>query len=230
LKKLLGFIYRLLFVLFIIIFTIAIFAFIEWLQSKLFIPNDYIMWVVKPPLSRLVFIYEIYLFFAYYIIFRKDFRKTFFSFLKRNRSKFFIIFPIVNFVLLYVILTNVTVITSTRITDFTITTPKGINYQYHDITNITTGVYGEKQLFGHSKGDFYYIVAFKDGKKIDWANDVGAVKNNIDERFILNKLDKKLVNMGIPKKSSMANFKYTTKSLDKIYTDKIKSILERKSP
>jgi len=136
----------------------------------------------------------------------------------------------VNIVLLYVILTNVTVITKTNINDYTINTPQGRKYQYNDITNITTGVFGEKQFFGHSKGDFYYIVEFKDGKKIDWANDVGAVKNDIDERFILNQLDKKLVNMGIPKKSSMANFKYTTKSLDKIYTDKIKSILERKSP
>jgi hypothetical protein len=228
LKKPLGFIYRLLFFLFIIVFTITIFAFIEWVQSKLFIPNDYIMWVVKPPLSRLVFIYEIYLFFAYYIIFSKDFRETFFSFLKRNRTYLFIIFSIVNIVLLYVILTNVTVITQNDITDYTINTPQGKIYQYKDITNITTGIYGEKQLFGNSRGDFYYIVGFKDGRKIDWANDVGAVKNNIDERFILDTLDKKLVNMGIPKKTSMANFKYSTKILDKIYTDKIKIILKRK--
>jgi hypothetical protein len=44
--------------------------------------------------------------------------------------------------------------------------------------------------------------------------------------FILAKLDRQWVNMGIPKKASMANFKYTSDSLAKIYADKIRSILE----
>jgi hypothetical protein len=229
-KRLLRFIYVLLSFIIIFIVTIAIFAFIQWLQAKLFVPKNYIMWVVKPPVSRFVFIYEIYLFFGYFYFFKKDFKEAFLCFYKRNRNKFLLIFTIVNIVLLYAVLANVTVITNSKIIDYSFLTPQGKVYRYSDIVKINTGVYGKGQILGHSKGDFYYIVEFKDGKKVDWANNIGAAKNDIDERFVLDKLDKRLVNMGIPKKSSMANFKYTIKSLDKIYTDKIKSILKRKNP
>lgn len=51
-------------------------------------------------------------------------------------------------------------------------------------------------------------------------------KNDVDPRFIIEKLDKQFVHMGIPKKSSMKNFKLTTKQLDKIYTNRIRKILE----
>ncbi|MCM3758263.1 hypothetical protein M3197_12400 [Sporosarcina aquimarina] len=47
-----------------------------------------------------------------------------------------------------------------------------------------------------------------------------------DSRFILAKLDRQWVDMGIPKKSSMSNFKYTYDSLDGTYSNKIRSILE----
>lgn len=220
-KKLLGFIYSLLSILVIIVFSIAIFAFIQWLQAELFVPKNYLMWVVKPPASRLVFIYEIYLFFAYFYLFRKDFREAFLSFFKRNGNLFLVIFPIVNVVLIYAILANVTVLTKSRIFDYSFFTPNGTQYQYNDIVKVNTGLYGQRTFFGHSKGDFFYIIELKDGKKVDLAKEIGAVKHDIDERFMLDKIDKTLVKMGIPKKSSLANFKYATKSLDKIYTDKM---------
>lgn len=55
---------------------------------------------------------------------------------------------------------------------------------------------------------------------------MGGAKNDNDPRFIIEKLDSQYVNMGISKISRMDNFKYCTKYLDKIYTDKIRSILE----
>ncbi|XRG80158.1 hypothetical protein V5E38_07590 [Rossellomorea sp. GAMAL-10_SWC] len=88
-------------------------------------------------------------------------------------------------------------------------------------------MYGKKRniLFRHTKGEFFYIFELKNGTKID-LTEVGGVKNEIDERFIIEKIDIKLVHIGIPKESSMQNFKYCTEDLDKIYTDKIRNILK----
>ncbi|MDR7000738.1 hypothetical protein [Neobacillus niacini] len=55
---------------------------------------------------------------------------------------------------------------------------------------------------------------------------MGGSKNDVDPRFIIEKLDKQFVQMGIPKKSSMKYFKLTTKQLDKIYTNRIRNILD----
>ena len=76
----------------------------------------------------------------------------------------------------------------------------------------------------YSKGDFYYIIQLNDGTKIH-LTEMGGTKNDEDARFIIEKLDSQYVNMGISKVSSMDNFKYCTKNLDKIYTDKIRNIL-----
>jgi hypothetical protein len=86
-------------------------------------------------------------------------------------------------------------------------------------------VYGKKLYlpFTHSKGDFFYVIELNDGTRID-LTEMGGVKNDIDERFIIEKLDKQFVNMGIPKKASIVNFEYNT--LDKIYKDKIRNILQ----
>jgi len=132
--------------------------------------------------------------------------------------------------MLYTIITAVTVITNNKIINYSFLYPNGKEYSYSDISKINTGVYGKKRniLFRHTKGEFFYILEFKNGTKIDLTEvgGVGGVKNEVDERFIIEKLDIKLVNMGIPKESSMQNFKYCTEDLDKIYTDKIRNILK----
>ena len=56
--------------------------------------------------------------------------------------------------------------------------------------------------------------------------DVGGVKNDKHPYFVIEELDTQFVNMGIPKVTSMENFEYSTEHLDKVYTDKIRKILE----
>jgi hypothetical protein len=62
--------------------------------------------------------------------------------------------------------------------------------------------------------------------KLNGTGDVRGTKQDVDERFIIEKLDTQFVNIGIHKVSSMENFEYSKKNLAKIYTDKIRNILE----
>ncbi|WP_066064978.1 hypothetical protein [Neobacillus soli] len=221
-KALKSIIYWVLSLIAMVIFAVVIFILIQFMQEKLFVPGKYIMWVSKSPASRLVLIYL-----GFFLLVYRDFRKWISRLFKRHKKSFITIFGLLNIILLYTILTNITVLTQKTIIDHSFLSPNGKGYGYSDISKINAGVYGERQFFGHSKGDFFYIIELNDGSKIDLADvDFMGAKNEEDPRFILEKLDKKLVNMGIPKKASMDNFKYTTRNLDKIYTDKIRSILK----
>jgi len=216
----------------VIILSIAIFSFISFIQEKLFVPNNSLIWVIKPPASRFVFIYEFYLMFGLFLLLYKDLRKWFSGFYKKHRRKVFPIFGIVNIMLFYTIVTDVAVVTNNKIINHSFLIPQGKQYRYNNITKITAGIYGKKQFLGSSKGDFYYIIELNDGTKIDLGDGGSSYasfnEDNIeaDRRFILAKLDRQWVDMGIPKKASMSNFKYTSDSLAKIYSDKIRSILE----
>ncbi|MBU3133988.1 hypothetical protein KPL40_16280 [Clostridium gasigenes] len=219
--------------IFIIIFSIVFFILLSFVQSKLFLPEDYILWIFKFPISRLIFIYELYIIIALLYFVNKNYRELLFilinfskDFIKNYKTAIIFTFVIFNIILTYAILFNVTVITNNKIIDYTFLSPTGKEYEYNDIVKIDTGVYGKKLYlpFTHSKGDFYYIIELKDGTKID-LNEVGSTANDIDYRFILENLDKEYVNMDIPKVSSMDNFEYCTEHLDKIYTDKIRNIL-----
>jgi len=216
----------------VIILSIAIFSFISFIQEKLFVPNNSLIWVIKPPASRFVFIYEFYLMFGLFLLLYKDLRKWFSGFYKKHRRTVFPIFGIVNIILFYAIVTDVAVVTNNKIINHSFLIPQGKQYRYNNITKITAGIYGKKQFLGSSKGDFYYIIELNDGTKIDLGDGGSSYasfnEDNIeaDPRFILAKLDRQWVDMGIPKKASMSNFKYTSDSLAKIYSDKIRSILE----
>lgn len=214
-------------------FFILIMFLISVIQEKLFLPQEYLMWIFKYPYSRLVFIYLFYITFGFTYIFNIDsglFTKWIINVIKgfviRHRILFISTFVTLNIVLMYTIIFNVTVITNDKIINHTFLSPQGKEYRYEDIVKIDTGIYGKKLYlpFTHSKGDFYYIIQLNDGTKIDLA-ELGGTKTYDDFRFILEKLDRQYVNMGISKVSSMDNFEHCTPTLAKIYTDKIQNIL-----
>ena len=219
----------------IFILSLAFYMLIGAIQEKLFLPQEYIMWLFKYPFSMLPLIYEVYIIFGFLYIFNKNIREAILwvislkeSFIKRHKMFILISFIVTNIVLIYAIFYNVTVITNNKIINYTFLSPHGKEYGYNDILKIDAGVYGKKinsNRYPHySKGDFYYIIQLNDGTKIH-LTDVGGTKNDEDERFIIEKLDIQYVKMGIPKVSSMDNFEFCTESLDKIYTDKIRNIL-----
>lgn len=215
----------------ILILTLSVWVLITIIQGKLFLPQEYIIWTFKYPVSVLVFIYEFYIIFGFFYFFNKSFRKFIIIFSKRfiekHRRPLLASFIILNIILIYTILYNVTVISNNKIIEYTFLSPQGNQYSFNDIVKIDAGVYGKKTHFPYShytKGDFYYTMLLNDGTKIH-LTDVGGTKNDEDERFIIEKLDIEYVNMGIAKASSMDNFEFCTEDLAKIYTDKIRNIL-----
>lgn len=235
LKRLLSIILFILSIIAAVILTIGIFILIVKIQNKLFVPEDYLMWTFNYPNSSFIFIYELYLFFGLFYIFHKGFREGIRNklpsseegFFKRNKKLIYTLFIASNIVLFYTIVSAVTVVTNDKIIDYSYLNPLGHEYEFKDIAQISSGVHGKKSYIPstYSKGDFFYNIKLESGKEVD-LTEVGEVNNGEHEIFIIEELDRKLVDMGIPKVSSTKNFGYTTESLDEIYTDKIRDILE----
>ena len=78
----------------------------------------------------------------------------------------------------------------------------------------------------HYKGEFYYIIEFNDGKKINLNDSIGGANGNEDVYKIFEDLDTSFVNMGVKKTASMENFEALSQRADKKYSDRIKGILE----
>ena len=230
---------KIIFVIFLVIaifiLSLAFYMLIGAIQEKLFLPQEYIMWLSRYPFSGLILIYEVYIIFAFLYVFSSHIREAILwviglkeSIITRHKMLFLITFGVLNIVLMYAVLYNVTVITTNKIINYTFLSPHGKEYGYNDIVKIDAGVYGKKinsNRYPHYlKGDFYYIIQLKNGTKIH-LTDMGGAKNQEDVRFIIEKLDSEYVDMNISKVSSMDNFEYCTKNLGEVYTDKIRNIL-----
>jgi hypothetical protein len=194
------------------------------IQEKLLLPKNYIMWISKYPVSRLTIIF---LFEFAYLFFRITFLESGHS-VKRHKRWLFPIAAFANILLIYVLLFNVCVITNNKIIDRSFLLPQGRDYNYSDIDSIDTGVYGKKKIkipFIDQSGEFYYIITLKDGTTIDLVGDTNGTRNNQEMNDVIEELDKTLVNMSVEKTAKTDNFELLEKSLDKIYSDKIKNIL-----
>ncbi|TYS68268.1 hypothetical protein FZC76_11040 [Sutcliffiella horikoshii] len=213
----------------VLILSFFLYSFIGYLQYLVFVPEDYMLWVFKYPASRFMIIIGLYLFLIFLYFFYRKYREK--TQATRKRRVLWISFIVTNIVGFYIIFSSVTVITDQKIIDHSFLHPQGKEYDFTDVVKIDAGVRGDRYYFPftHNKGDFYYKIELTDGKMIDLNDEAGGYENE-DEHptYVLNKLDVRLIEIGITKKSSMDNFHYTTESLDRMYTDQIKSILERK--
>lgn len=213
----------------VLILSFSIFILIGFLQYAIFVPADYILWIFKYPYSRFIIIIVFYLFLLFfYFFFRKHRKKTQTT---RKRKALLLGFLTAHIIGFYIVFSSVTVITEENIIDYSFLHPQGKKYNFSDVVKINAGIRGDRFYFPftHNRGNFYYKIELMDGKIIDLNDEAGGYDNE-DEHptFVLNKLDTRLIKMGITKESNMENFHYTTESLDRMYTDQIKSILERK--
>lgn len=236
--KIILIIFKIILLIGIIGLILAFAVLIGAIQSKLFVPQEYILWVTKYPANNIIYIFEFYLLFGCLYIFSRDLRRFIYSkihFFKRYKKCIVIFSIVINIIFIYAIIFNVAVVMNNKIINYTFFSPRGKVYSYNDIEKIDTGVYGKRSYiskfkrpsFENSKGEFYYFIELKDGTKIDLA-EIGSTKNDEDFRFVLERFDQELVNMYILKESSMENFEYCTKHLAKKYTDKIRSIILNK--
>ncbi|WP_228109367.1 MerR family transcriptional regulator [Terrisporobacter petrolearius] len=226
-KKISGTLGYILGIILALVLTLLIFAGIDWLQFKIFVPNDYLMYVFKPPYNYGILLFEIeVLIMIIAILYKirkidsdeKEWACNLINFIKRNIIKVVTL----NLVLLYMCITGITVITKDKIIDYNFYNPMGVKYAYDDITNINTGFLGKRKLLFGNKGDFYYKISLKNKKTIDLTDATSGIDDTYLELEIFDKvvLDKSKAT----KIASKKNYKLC--DLDKRYVYRFLRIIE----
>jgi len=124
----------------------------------------------------------------------------------------------------YYIFTNVSVISSDKIITHGFFHPQGKEYSYSNIKALHTGLYNRTIPFtARQKGEFYYIVELKDGKKINLAH-VGGIKNHEDSWLTFMKLDQAFTQLDVTKNIDAKDVAFHLSSLDPLYRNRIKNI------
>lgn len=227
-KKFKGTVSLLLGLIIIIVLSIAIFVGITKLQENIFVPKDYLMFIFKPPYSYLFLFFEIELITLFTATLYKRVKNIewkwandLFNFIRKH----IIATVIFNIFLLYVCITSITVVTKNQIVDYNFYNPKGTSYSYNDISKVRTGFKGKSlKIFQEHAGDFYYVVNFKDGKKINFYQANSPFEDTYLELEIFDDL---IMDTGKAQKiSSKDNHKLC--SLDQRYIDRFLKIIENK--
>lgn len=226
-KKISGTFGYILGIILVLVLTLLIFVGIDWLQFKIFVPNNYLMYVSKPPYNCGIFLFEIEVIIMIIVILykirksdsdEKEWACNLLSLLKRNIIKVVAL----NLVLLYMCITGITVITKDKIIDYNFYNPRGVEYTYEDITNINTGFLGKRKLLQGNKGDFYYKITLKNKKTINLTDATSDFDDTYLELEIFDKLT--LDKSGVTKVASKESYKSC--DLDKRYVDRFLRIIE----
>lgn len=227
-KKIKGTGFMLLSTVVTVVLAILIFVGITKLQEVIFVPKDYLMFMFKKPYSYMFLFFEIEILVVFISIIYKSIKNIewkwaaeLFSFAKKN----IVATVILNIVLLYVCNTGITVVTKNKIKDYSFYNPTGTTYLYNDIFKVQAGFKGKslKVFRGHA-GDFYYIVNFKDGKKINFYQANSAFEDTYLELEIFDKLIMKTSK--VEKESSKENYQFC--DFDKRYVDRFLRIIENR--
>ena len=214
----------------VVILTIGLYALQGLIQQRLFLPPDYILWMMNKPGAYVIFVFEVFLLFYLMACFHKDFRAAMQG-LFQNENKFWgknkklivSAFIFLNVILIYVAIFSATVFTAHEIIVYSPLKPRGETYNWGAIVEIDTGL----KASGSNRGDFFYIIELENGNRFDLANLAGT-QEQVDSRVVLKELDQKLVKQGVLKKASLENFEYTKEHLAPAYYELIRDIIEYK--
>lgn len=207
-KKTRGTGYMLLILLLTIILSLSIFVIITKLQELLLVSKDYLMFNFKTPYCYIFLFFEIEIVAVFTSRLYKKIKNVewkwafqIFHFMRKN----IIITAILNLILLYMAVMGITVVTKDQIIDYSFLNPKGTVYSYNDISKVETGFKGKRlKVFKGHAGEFYYIVNFKDGKKMNFYQSNSPFK---DTYLGLEIFDKNIMQTGRVKKiSSKRNY------------------------
>ena len=130
-------------------------------------------------------------------------------------------------VAIYATSTSLTCVTEDKIVAFSPLSPNGQVYSFSDVEKIEAG-FGDK-LFSLSeyktKGSFYYKVYIDGDEHVFHAPTVNPDIERYEDTYLeLEELDKKLTELGIPKKSSSKG--YENCDFDKEFVDRFLRIIE----
>ena len=219
------------FIFYILLITILVIAFLGFytgiviIQEKLFIKGEYITYLIKSPYSYLSFVIPIIVASRIGVLFSREEK---FSSTNKNLSllsKFdkFLILTIIP--LIYILLTSVVVVTEDGIYDYSFYNLKGNKYSFSDVDYVNTGFVDS----GRNKGEFFYNIELKNGKKLKLAHpsltqpsekyDYDTWKEYVD-------IDKYIMDSGAQKDSSEKGSEYV--QMDQIYIDKLLQVVRNK--
>ena len=219
------------FICYILLITVIVIAFlgfyigISFIQEKLFIKGDYLIYLIKTPYSYLLFVIEIIIFSRIIKIFSKE--KKLFS-MNKGLSLWlkidnFLILTIIP--LIYMILTSVVVVTEDDIYDYSFFNLKGNKYSFSDVEYVNTGFIDS----GRNRGEFFYNIELKNGTKLKLAHPSmtqPSEKYDYDSWQEYVDIDKYIMNGGAKKDSSEKGSNYV--QMDKIYVDKLLNVVRNK--
>lgn len=216
-----------------VVLTLLFLLLLSYLQQKILIPKQHLYWIMKSPYSFLFLFFEVELIAIMGYFLSKDIKAAWhylqnklervLPHWKRWRNGSLIV---VNVVLLYFLFIHVSVLTEEGIIDHSALNPQGTFYPYESLSAIDTGIQGEKKKSFTFQGEFYYKVTLENGSVLNLA-DMGGSATEEDFRFVLSRLDKRLLDLGIPKTASTDNLSYLYETLDPIYVEAIEEMLTR---
>lgn len=219
-------------IIIIFILTMGIIVMTTSIQSAIFVPDEFIIWVAHDSGIRMAFIFEfIFILLFFYFMNRKKFDLqnilivNIFTFTKKHIGISIAVFASILIMTIYYMVVNISVISSDKIVNHTFFMPQGKEYLYTDVKFINTGVYGSNKGFRSHKGTFYYIIELSDGTKID-LNNTGEIKDGKDTYQTIMEIDKVFKENRISKNVDDRYFGLCQRNLAKRYSDKIKTIFE----
>ena len=207
------------------ILNIGIIALLAILQELILVPSDYLLWTVNPPTYPVVFfilgLLDFYILFAlgrYTKMVSNLIPEIVLEYINKNKK----LLNLMVLIALYIIFPNVTSFSDTMIIHRSFYNPIGKEYLYSDVATVETGVYGESRVFSNRKGEYYYIINFHDGTRINIVSSGG--EKSSDSYSMIEYIDAKLMSMDIKKVSSLENLELL--SLDQYYIDRFVRIIK----
>lgn len=225
LSHILSFIFYILLITVMVIAFLGFYTVISLIQEKLFIKGEYITYLIKSPYSYLLFVIPIIVASRIGVLFSKEEKfyptnKGLSLLLKFDKFLILTIIP-----LLYIVLTSVVVVTEDGIYDYSFYNLKGNKYSFSDVDYVNTGFIDS----GRNKGEFFYNIELKNGKKLKLAHpsltqpsekyDYDTWKEYVD-------IDKYIMDSGAKKDSSEKGSEYV--QMDQIYIDKLSQVVRNK--
>lgn len=218
LRLIVDFLFYIVLIVAMVILFIAFYLGIIFIQEKLFIKGEYLTFMIKSPYSYLIFLV---------LILVADKIRTIISKNKRgNEAKLPDKYRITLVILLiYILITSVTVVTEDGIYDYSFYNLKGDTYKFSDVQYVTTGFKHKRR----DKGEFFYNIQLESGKKfkLTYPSMTQPGKQYDDDTWQeYVHIDELIMNTGAKKNSSEKGSKYVL--MDKIYVDKLLKVVRNK--
>lgn len=226
LRHIVSFTFYILLIAVIVISFIAFYIGIAFIQRKLFVKGEYLIYFIKSPYSYLLFVILAIVAIRIRMLFlrkEKEYSRNKGSVIWGGVNKFLILIIIP---LIYIVITSVVVVTENGIYDYSFYNLKGTKYNFSDIEYVNTGFVNR----GRNKGEFFYNIQLNDSKKIKLAypsmtQPSDKYDNDSWQEYV--DIDQYIMDSGAEKNSSENGSNYV--QMDKRYVDKLLYVVRNKN-